>query len=122
MQVCSIFIVRPYGFGTPVRMNHRVLIGQEDSMDYTKFKDASPELIKRAAEAKSIDELVALLTENGYSVNEEEAKTIFDRLKEAGSGELSDDDLGGVNGGTLFICGAIKKLFVDSPSQSSSSC
>ena len=80
-------------------------------MDYSQFKNASPELIEKASEAKSPEELTALLTENGYSVTEAAIKELYDSLQPAESGELSDDDLENVNGGAIVLIGMIKKLF-----------
>ena len=54
------------------------------------------ELIAKAKEAKSAEELLALAKENGIEMTEEQAKELYELLQ---SGELSDDDLDGVAGG-----------------------
>ena len=55
------------------------------------------ELIAKAKEAKSVEELLALARENNIELTEEQAKECYDRLK--GIGELSDDELANVAGG-----------------------
>ena len=55
------------------------------------------ELIAKAKEAKSTEELLALAGENGVEMTEENAKAIFERLQSAG--ELADDELDSVSGG-----------------------
>ena len=56
------------------------------------------EMIAKAKEAKSVEELIALAKENGVELTEEEAKTYFEQLN-AKKGELSDDELDNVSGG-----------------------
>lgn len=58
----------------------------------------TPEMIEKAKEAKTAEELLALAKENNIEMTEEEAKTYFAQLHPA-SGELSDDDLDNVAGG-----------------------
>ena len=55
------------------------------------------ELIAKAKEAKSVEELLALAGENGVEMTEENAKALFERLQS--SGELADDELDNVSGG-----------------------
>ncbi len=55
-------------------------------------------LILKAKEAKSVEELIALAKENGVELNEEDAKMYFEQLN-AKKGELSDDELDAVAGG-----------------------
>ena len=55
-------------------------------------------LILKAKEAKSVEELIALAKENGIELNEEDAKMYFEQLN-AKKGELSDDELENVSGG-----------------------
>ncbi len=57
----------------------------------------TPELIEKAKQAKSAEELIALAKENGAQITEENAKAYFDKLNKAG--ELSDDELDNVAGG-----------------------
>lgn len=57
----------------------------------------TPELIARAKQAKSAEELIALAEENGIALTEEKAREYFGRLN--GSGELSDNELDSVSGG-----------------------
>ena len=55
------------------------------------------ELLEKAKQAKSPEELLTLAKENGAGLTEEEAKAYFDQLHK--SGELSDDELDNVAGG-----------------------
>ena len=55
------------------------------------------ELIAKAKEAKSAEELLSLARENNIELTEEQAKECYDRLHS--SGELTDDDLEKVAGG-----------------------
>ena len=50
------------------------------------------ELIARAKETGTVEELLALAKENGTELTEEEAKTYFDQLHQK-TGELSDEEL-----------------------------
>ena len=56
------------------------------------------EMIAKAKEAKSVEELLALAKENGVELNEEDAKMYFEQLN-VKKGELSDDELDVVSGG-----------------------
>ena len=56
------------------------------------------EMIAKAKEAKSVEELIALAKENGIELTEEDAKMYFEHLN-AKKGELSDDELDNVSGG-----------------------
>ena len=56
------------------------------------------EMITKAKEAKSVEELIALAKENGIELTEEDAKMYFEQLS-AKKGELSDDELESVSGG-----------------------
>ena len=60
------------------------------------------ELIAKAKEAKSAEELLALAGENGVEMTEENAKALFERLQSAG--ELADNELDSVSGGG---CGSL---------------
>ncbi len=55
------------------------------------------ELITKAKESKSAEELLALAKENGYELTLEEAKVKYAELHN--EGELSDDELDGAAGG-----------------------
>lgn len=57
----------------------------------------TPELIEKAKQAKSAEELLAMAKENGIEMTEEAAKANFDKLNK--SGELSDEELDNVSGG-----------------------
>ena len=57
----------------------------------------TPELIEKARQAKSHEELIALAKENGIELSEDKAKEYFERLNL--SGELSDEELDNVAGG-----------------------
>jgi len=56
------------------------------------------EMITKAKEAKTVEELIALAKENGVELNEEDAKVYFEQFN-AKKGELSDDELDAVAGG-----------------------
>ena len=56
------------------------------------------EMIAKAKEARSVEELITLAKENGVELNEEDAKMYFEQLN-AKKGELSDDELDAVAGG-----------------------
>jgi len=61
----------------------------------TKF---TPEQIARAKAAGSPEELVSLAKENGVELTEDQADAYFGQLNK--SGEMSDDELGNVAGGS----------------------
>ena len=56
------------------------------------------EMIAKAREAKSVEELMALAKETGIELTEEDAKMYFEQFN-AKKGELSDDELDAVAGG-----------------------
>lgn len=55
------------------------------------------ELIEKAKQAKTAEELTSLAKENGAQLTAEEANTYFAQLHQ--SGEISDDELDNVAGG-----------------------
>lgn len=55
------------------------------------------ELLEKAKQAGSPEELLALAKENDYPLDEEEARALFGRFGK--SGELSDEELDNVAGG-----------------------
>ncbi len=57
-------------------------------------------LILKAKQAKSPEELIALAKENGTEMTEESAKAYFDQLHK--SGELADEELDNVAGGSCY--------------------
>lgn len=57
----------------------------------------TPELIEKAKQAKSAEELLALAKENGIELTENGAKAYFEQLNR--SGEISDEELDNVSGG-----------------------
>lgn len=60
----------------------------------------TPELIAKARQAKSAEELMAMAKENGIEMTEEAAKANFEKLNKLNrSGEISDEELGNVSGG-----------------------
>ena len=63
----------------------------------------TPELIEKAKQAKSAEELIALAKENGAELSAEEANTYFAQLHK--TGELDDDELDNVAGGDQ--CGTL---------------
>ena len=58
------------------------------------------ELILKAKEASSAEELMALAKENGMEMNEEQAQAYFDVTHK--TGELADDELDNVAGGWCY--------------------
>lgn len=57
----------------------------------------TPELMAKAKEAKSAEELLAFAKENGVELTAEEAEQYFEQLH--ATGELADDELENVSGG-----------------------
>ena len=60
--------------------------------------ELNKELLAKAKEAKTPEELIALAKENGMELTEESAKAYLDLLHPQ-TGELSDDELDNVAGG-----------------------
>lgn len=60
------------------------------------------ELIEKAKQAKSAEEILALAKENGIEMTDEAAKAHFERLHN--SGEISDEELDNVSGGGCSTC------------------
>lgn len=60
----------------------------------------TPEQIEKAKAAKSPEELLSLAKESGVDLTEEQANTYFEKLNK--SGELPDDELDNVAGGSCF--------------------
>ena len=60
--------------------------------------ELTKELVAKAKEAKTPEELMALAKENGVELTEESAASYFDRLNPK-TGELSDSELDNVSGG-----------------------
>ena len=58
------------------------------------------ELLEKAKQAKSPEELAAFAKENGIEMTEESAKECFDLLHPT-DGEISDDMLGNLSGGMM---------------------
>ena len=56
------------------------------------------ELILKAKQAKSAEELIAIAKENGIELTEENAKAYFEQLNPP-TGELSDAELDNIAGG-----------------------
>ena len=59
------------------------------------------ELISKAKQTKTPEELITLAKENGIELTEEEAKAYFARLNPK-TGELSDEELDNVAGGGCY--------------------
>lgn len=58
------------------------------------------ELLKKAKEAKSVEELLSIAKENDFEMSKEEAQAYFTQLHQ--SGELSDEELDNVAGGGCY--------------------
>ena len=63
--------------------------------------ELNKELLAKAKEAKTPEELIALAKENGTELTAESAKMYFDLLHPQ-TGELSDDELDNVSGGGCY--------------------
>ncbi len=61
------------------------------------------ELLQKAKECKSAEELLALARENGIEMTAEEAAEKYAQLHS--EGELSDDELDGASGGSCYVRG-----------------
>ena len=59
------------------------------------------EILAKAKQAKSPEELLALAAENGYTLDGEKAKELFERLQSLD--ELSEDELEHISGGSREI-------------------
>ncbi len=57
----------------------------------------TPELLEKAKQAKTAEDLIVLAKENGTEMTEESAKAYFDQLHK--TGELADEELNNVSGG-----------------------
>ena len=82
------------------------------------MNNLTPELIAKAKEAKSAEELLELAKENGVDLSEEEAKTCFEQLH--ANAEVSDDELEAVSGGG--ICQDIIDFFQGRNGNNDGSC
>ena len=71
------------------------------------------ETIKKAKEAATVEELMALANENGIELSGEQAKAYFDRFHAAG--ELAEDELANVAGGGCGGGGGKKEVTYDQP-------
>ena len=63
------------------------------------------ELILKAKDAKSAEELLAIAKENGVELTEESAKAYFEQLHK--TGELADSELDNVSGGGCYHDGKL---------------
>jgi predicted ribosomally synthesized peptide with nif11-like leader len=68
------------------------------------MKSLTPEMIEKAKAAESAEELLAIAKANGVEMTADEAATYFAQLNPK-SGELDDDDLDNVAGGTCGVVG-----------------
>ena len=71
-------------------------------MEYIKMENFNTELIEKAKQAKSVEDLLALAKENGVEMTREEATQYFALLNPT-SGELSDEELDNVAGGGCSV-------------------
>ena len=85
--------------------------------------EINQELIQKAKEAKTSEELMVLAKENGIELTGESANTYFEQLHPK-TGELSDEELDNVAGGGCYsrggrlktTCGYKCKHYADGPS------
>ena len=66
--------------------------------------ELTPEKLAKAKMTKSAEELLAFAKENGINLTDEEAKNYFSQWHQ--EGELSDEELGNVAGGSYSIDGS----------------
>jgi predicted ribosomally synthesized peptide with nif11-like leader len=79
------------------------LIRQAKAKEKKTMKNLTPELIAKAKEAKSAEELLEIAKANGVELTAEEAKTYFEQL--SANSAVSDDDLDAIAGGSEDGCG-----------------
>jgi ssDNA-binding Zn-finger/Zn-ribbon topoisomerase 1 len=80
------------------------LIRQAKAKEKKTMKNLTPELIAKAKEAGSAEELLDIAKANGVELTEEEAKTYFEQL--SANSAVSDDELDTVAGGSEDGCGS----------------
>ncbi len=69
-------------------------------MNLQEFMDKNPELMKKAAECKDVQEFAKFAKENGVEIKPEGLKDAYGYVcSHYGSGELSEDALSSVAGG-----------------------
>lgn len=69
-------------------------------MKLQEFMDKNPELMKKAAECKDVQEFAEFAKENSVEIKPEGLKYAYGYVRSRyGSGELSEDALSGVAGG-----------------------
>ena len=61
------------------------------------------EMLKKLQEAKSAEDVVAIAKEHGKELTLEQAQALLDRVKNSVTGELSDDAVEAVAGGTRYF-------------------
>ncbi len=61
------------------------------------MKNLSKEMLQKARECKTVEELLNLAKENDYSITEEQATETFNQWNK--TGELADEELENVSGG-----------------------
>ena len=67
------------------------------------------EMLKKLTGVKSPEEVLAIAKEYGTELTQEQAQELFDRIKAAKNGELTDEDLDAVVGGG--IVDSVKEWF-----------
>ncbi len=71
----------------------------------------SKEMLDKATDAKSVHELIALLSESGTQLSPEEAKALYEKLHSQ-STELSDNEIENVAGGKMFFLEGIGDIYI----------
>ena len=77
---------------------HLNFIYKEDSTMPINKNELTKEMLAKAMQCETADELIALAKTGGYELTKEEAEAYFDELSEC---ELKDGDLKHVAGGVL---------------------
>ena len=68
-----------------------------------ELSEEEKEMSAKLAQAKTVEDVLAVAKEYGKDINEEQAKEVLEELnKFSASGELSDDELDNVAGGVAF--------------------
>ncbi|MGN0483433.1 MAG: Nif11-like leader peptide family RiPP precursor [Lachnospiraceae bacterium] len=68
----------------------------------------SKDVFEKAKQTKNAEEFLALAKENGMEMTVEEAEKVFAKLHQAG--ELSDEELSNVAGGSLTFSSGIAQM------------
>lgn len=74
-------------------------------MTLKEFADKNPDLIKKAEGCKSLEEFEKFAKEHGVEIAKEKLKEAYSYVRAQAGGELKEDALEGVAGGTKYKSG-----------------